>query len=118
MKTFFKPPASQLFIIAAAAFLLTSCLSDSVTEPEPPEENGPEYPTPTESVAPDGVLEAVTWNLERYGEDIYGSEQGIQRTKNILRIADSLQADLYGLQEVTGQQGLDSLSKYMTGYRG
>jgi len=118
LKTFFKPRASRLFIIAAAVFLLTSCLSDSVTDPDPPEQNGPEYPTPTESVAPDGVLEAVTWNLERYGEDIYGSEQGIQRTKNILRIADSLQADLYGLQEVTGQQGLDSLSKYMTGYRG
>lgn len=97
---------------------MTSCLSDSVTEPEPPEENSPQYPSPTESVAPDGILETVTWNLAYYGEDIYGSEEGIQRTKNILRIADSLKADLYGLQEIASQEGLDSLSKYMTGYRG
>lgn len=118
MKTFFNTRALQLFIIAAASLLITSCLSDSVTEPELPEENGPVYPSPNESVAPDGILEAVTWNVEHYGEDGNSSEAGIQRTKNILRIADSLKADLYGLQEVASQQGLDSLTKYMTGYRG
>lgn len=118
MKTFFKNYSSKLILFSVIALFTTSCLSDSVTEPEPPEENGPEYPSPTQSVAPDGILETVTWNLERYGEDSNGSAQGLQRTKNILRIADSLKADLYGLQEVASQEGLDSLSKYMTGYRG
>lgn len=118
MKTFFKTLSSRLFIIAAAAFLLTSCLSDSVTEPEAPDENGHEPPESTQAVAPDGILETVTWNLERYGSEMNGNEFGIQRTKNILRITDSLKADLYALQEITNQQGLDSLTKYMTGYRG
>ncbi len=118
MKTFFKTLSSRLFIIAAAAFLLTSCLSDSVTEPEPPDDNGPEPPASTQAVAPDGILETVTWNLERYGSDLNSNEFNIQRTKNILRIADSLKADLYALQEITNQQGLDSLTKYMTGFNG
>ncbi|NGP76007.1 hypothetical protein G3570_05160 [Balneolaceae bacterium YR4-1] len=118
MKTFFETYSSKLILFTFIALLTSSCLSDSVTEPEPPEENGPDYPSPTESEAPDGILETVTWNLERYGDDLYGSEAGIQRTKNILRIADSLKADLYGLQEITGQAGLDTLSKYMPGYRG
>ena len=118
MKTFFNTRASRLFIIAAASLVFTSCLSDSVTEPEPPEENGPDYPSPTASVAPDGILEAVTWNVTWYGSYSNGPDDELQQTKNILRIADSLKADLYGFQEVANQQAIDSLTKYMTGYRG
>ncbi|MDX1586166.1 MAG: hypothetical protein R3222_05460, partial [Balneolaceae bacterium] len=60
----------------------------------------------------------VTWNVTWYGSYSNGPDDELQQTKNILRIADSLKADLYGLQEVSSQQAVDSLTKYLTGYRG
>jgi endonuclease/exonuclease/phosphatase family metal-dependent hydrolase len=118
LKTFFNTLSTKLFIVAIAAFFLTSCLSDSVTEPEPPPNNEPDRPTATEAVPADGILEAVTWNIEWYGSTGNGPVNELQQTKNVLRIADSLKADLYALQEISNQQSLDSLTEYMTGYRG
>lgn len=72
----------------------------------------------SDSVAPDGILESVTWNLEWYGDTSHGPSPEIQQTKNILQVTDSLKADLYAFEEVYDQTALDSLVKYMRGYHG
>ena len=98
--------------------LLASCVSDSAPEEEPPPGNEVDPPSMNSPVPPDGVLEAVTWNIEWYGSFSNGPDDELQQTKNILQVADSLKADLYAFQEVSDQGSLDSLTKYMEGYRG
>ncbi|SMO43393.1 endonuclease/exonuclease/phosphatase family protein [Fodinibius sediminis] len=68
---------------------------------------------PTQEVAPDGILETVTWNIEWYDAD-----DNFQQTKNAVRVMDSLNADLYALQEINSQQALNQLLSPLTGYRG
>lgn len=104
---------TPVILLLAGALFFTSCLSDSL--PEPGES---ELPSVTKAVAPDGILETVTWNIKWFGSTSKGPSDELQQTKNILRITDSLKADLYAFQEVYNQQRLDSLTKYMTGYRG
>ncbi len=118
MKIFSKLPATGLFIIAIAIFIFSSCTNDSVPNLGPPSDDGPEPPSLNQPVPPDGILETVTWNLKRYGQFYNRTTLGVQRTNNVLQIADSLKADLYALQEISSQQGLDSLTHYMQGYRG
>lgn len=80
--------------------------------------SGTENIAKSDSVAPDGVLESVTWNLEWYGDTSHGPSPEIQQTKNILQVTDSLKADLYAFEEVYSQAALDSLVQYMQGYHG
>jgi len=118
LEIFSKLPATRLFIIATAIFIFNSCTNDSVPNLGPPSDDGPEPPSLNQPVPPDGILETVTWNLKRYGQFYNRTSLGVQRTNNVLQIADSLKADLYALQEISSQRGLDSLTQYMQGYRG
>jgi endonuclease/exonuclease/phosphatase family metal-dependent hydrolase len=70
--------------------------------------------TDTTNVAPpvDGVLEAVTWNIE-----LYKGKDGT-KTSNIVEVLDSLHADLYALQELYGKKTVNTLVSRMKGYRG
>ena len=77
-----------------------------------------EKPNPTSSVAPDGILETVTWNIEWYGADGQGPSDDFQQMKNVLRVVDSLDADFYALQEISSQQSMNELTSYITGYEG
>lgn len=78
----------------------------------------PSSPEVSPTVAADGILEAVTWNIEWYGSNANGPVDELKQTKNILQITDSLKADLYAFQEISSQSSLDSLAKYMSGYNG
>lgn len=102
-----------LFITLFVSLVLGSCGIDSNKPPEVEQD----LPT-TESVAPDGVLETVTWNLEWYGSTGNGPTDELQQTKNVLRVVDSLDADLYTFQEISDQQALDKLTEQMTDYEG
>lgn len=114
MKNFFKCISKGLPIVLAGALFFTSCLSDSLSE----QKREAESISNTASVPPDGILETVTWNIEWYGSTSNGPEDERQQTKNVLEVSDSLKADLYAFQEVHSKERLDSLTKYMTGYRG
>lgn len=102
----------SLFITLSFTLILSACGTDGN---KPPEVGAF---SPTEAVAPDGVLETVTWNLEWYGSEGHGPTDELQQTKNVLRVADSLDADLYAFQEITDQQTLDDLTEHMTAYKG
>lgn len=99
--------------------LLTSCNFDNVSAPDPDPDPDPSLPADTiDTVAPDGILETVTWNLEWYGSFGNGPSDEDLQTRNALEVIDSLKADLYALQEITDQTALNDLTGLMKGYRG
>lgn len=120
MKIFFRKFSITALYIISISLLFTSCLSGSLEENESEEDTPgtPSAPEVSSTVAADGILEAVTWNIEWYGSDANGPDDELKQTKNILQITDSLRADLYALQEISNQRSLDSLTKYMSGYKG
>lgn len=103
----------------------TACKFNNVS-PEPEPEPQPAPPPPADTVGtvqPDGILEAVTWNLEWLGTgvgyaDDFGPVDEILQRNNAVEIIDSLEADLYAFQEINDQAWLDSLTTYMKGYNG
>lgn len=112
----------SLPVFLAFTLLLNACGTEGY---QPEENNGnegtnpPEEQLPTnEAVPADATLEAVTWNLEWYGNNGQGPTDETLQTKNVLRVVDSLKADLYAFQEIAGQQELNELAEHMTGYRG
>lgn len=99
--------------------LLTSCDFDNVSGSDPEPDPDPSPPADTvDAVAPDGILETVTWNLEWYGSFGNGPSDEDLQTRNALKVIDSLKADLYALQEITDQTALNELTDLMKGYRG
>lgn len=93
--------------------LFVSCLGDEL-----PVQNEEKSAVSLSPVAPDGVLETVTWNLKWYGSDSRGPDDENLQTDNVIDVIDSLQADLYALQEIHSEQSLDKLVTRMSGYRG
>jgi endonuclease/exonuclease/phosphatase family metal-dependent hydrolase len=77
-----------------------------------------------ESVPADETLETVTWNLEWFGRSDVDSETDIglsdemQEIANILKVADSLKADLYAFQEIYDEERLKDLINNMSEYKG
>lgn len=107
---------NYLFSEAAAFFplvivlLLGGCGTPAY---EPAEKDPPDQIPETPAVSPDNILETVTWNIERYG-----SADNVQQTKNAVRVMDSLNADLFALQEIHSRKALGDLLKPLTGYDG
>src|SRR5699024_400504 len=108
----------HLLIILALTHSLGACSTNSNPPADEEEKPPAEELTPIASVAPDGILEAVTWNVEWYGANNQGPSDDFQQSKNVLRIVDSLDADLYAFQEISSQQALTELTNYMTDYEG
>lgn len=98
------------FILIAIILLLGGCGTPAY---EPAEKHKPGELSETPAVPPDNILETVTWNIERYG-----SADNAQQTKNVIRVMDSLDADLYALQEIHSSDALGELLKPLTGYEG
>ena len=105
----------SLFIALSSTLILGACSTNSYKAPEKDPE---EELTPTASVAPDGILEAVTWNIEWYGAGGQGPSDDFKQMENVLRVVDSLDADFYAFQEISSQQSLNELTGYMTDYSG
>ena len=103
-----------------ALILLVACGTPYQPEEdeEQKEEEQEEQISQTNSVPADETLETVTWNLLGYGTGFTGPEDIDQQTKNIVRVVDSLDADLYAFQEVHDQSDLNSIVSNMTDYRG
>jgi len=120
-KTYFKYLC--FCVTATFLFLATSCNFEDVSspKPDPPEPDPPADTVGT--VAPDGILEAVTWNLEWFGTgnsnpDNFGPDNEQLQLSNALLVIDSLKADLYGFQEINNKAWLDSLTSRMEGFSG
>ncbi len=119
----FLPQLKSVFVLFAGLcfLLLASCDFDEVSGPDPEPEPEPDPDPPADTlgaVAPDGILETVTWNIEWYGSFGNGPSNEDLQTNNALDVIDSLKADLYALQEIRDQTALDNLTSRMKGYRG
>jgi len=107
----------EFFLFVSALILLASC-GTSYEPGEEKQEQQEEEISEADSVPADGTLEAVTWNLQWYGSGIDGPPDFYQQTKNIVRVIDSLDADLYAFQEVNEQTDLNKIVNNMPGYSG
>lgn len=105
-----------ILILAIALSLFKACGGTTGFEADDEEEL--QKILPAEPVAPDGILEAVTWNTEWYGSTGNGPDDEFRQTKNIVRVLDSLDADLYAMQEIYSQQAFNDITEPMTGYHG
>lgn len=125
--TAFGFASSSSLLLLLLALALSSC-DGGVTGADPGDEgddppgNGAnlEASPPVEA---DGILEAVTWNLEWYGDHAYsdsdnGPEDEELQTRNIKQVMDSLKADLYAFQEVYSQEAIEDLADLHEGYEG
>lgn len=103
LRSFFR-----LSSLLTGILLLASCGGD----PGGPGNGGDPEITPSPPVPRDGILEAVTWNLEFY------NNRGAAKARNVRQVLDSLKADLYAFQEVTDREAMDELARRHDGYRG
>ncbi len=112
MSPFLKSGLLSLFVLS-----LINCSGNSTGSEEP----GPDPLSPIavhDEVPADDRLETVTWNIEWFGSTSNGPSDERLQLANVLSILDTLEADLYALQEIYGQAQIDSLTKYMPGYEG
>jgi endonuclease/exonuclease/phosphatase family metal-dependent hydrolase len=105
---------AYLLVLSLLLILGPSCGTPYQPEKEETEEKIPE----SDEVPPDSTLETVTWNLNWYGSNFSGPSDQKQQTINIVRVIDSLEADLYAFQEVHQQEDLNNIVNNMKGYRG
>jgi len=104
-------------LFTLSLLLFTSCGTSYQPEEEDPEEEQ-EQIEDTDSVPANETLETVTWNLQWYGSGFNGPPDFEQQTKNIVRVVDSLDADLFAFEEVNGQDNLDKIVTHMKGFHG
>lgn len=95
----------------------TGCVKNSIDSSEEENDQSGE-PDPEKLVPPDGVLEAVTWNLKWFGTDNQDPPDLDLQAKNAVVVMDSLKADLYALQEINSRTSLRTIVDELEGYRG
>jgi len=117
MKTGFRTSSTGAFILLLVllSHLLPACSDTGVKDPGN-EDTPPE--TVIGPVPPDGRLEAVTWNIEWFGTGDRGPENERLQRDNVIKVLDSLDADLYALQEIASREELTSITRRMEGFRG
>ncbi len=75
-------------------------------------------PLPALPVADDQVLTLVTWNLNWFGSAGEGPEDDEVQFAGVYRLLDSINADIYLLQEVANTAMFSRLVDSLSGYRG
>jgi len=68
----------------------------------------------TQQLPQDQTLEVVTWNLEWFGSTSYGPADENLQLQNVVKVLDSLKADIYALQEVSDQQSVDQIVSHLS----
>lgn len=111
----FLKAAGARVIAFAILLLLSSCSSNQITEPNIDE--GPVI-DPVSAVEQDGVLEAVTWNIEHFMNPGAGPDNDSLQIANVITIVDLLKADLYAVQEISSTEAINKMAGSMNGFRG
>jgi endonuclease/exonuclease/phosphatase family metal-dependent hydrolase len=115
MRRYFSTLCST--ILLGSIILFTGCDDNSnPVDPDPEPKPSPIKITTHDEVPADNQLETVTWNLEWFGSYSQGPSDPRLQLKNVLTVMDTLEADLYGLEEFANTDLIDSLEHYMPGY--
>jgi hypothetical protein len=68
------------------------------------------------SINPAYTLEVVNWNVEWFGSPLNGPSNDDQQAANVLKVFQSLNADIYALGEIVSEERLASVVNSMPGY--
>ena len=91
----------------ASLFLLAACGPGSTVEPEPDPDSLPE-PIAIPAQGTDSTLDLATWNLLYFGSTGAGPDDEKLQMARIRDVIKGTDADLWGVQEVTGKDAFDN----------
>ena len=61
----------------------------------------------------DSTFDIVTWNLEWFGSDSNGPDDETLQKNNVAKVLQTIDADVYALQEITSQESLNALTEQL-----
>lgn len=80
------------------------------------EEFGKEYTG--EDIPISATLDIVTWNIEWFGSTFNGPPDPIAQMNNVIHVIETIDADLYALQEIANAERFYALVDSLDSYRG
>ena len=73
---------------------------------------------PSDSIPKDHTLDVVTWNVEWFGDASNGPDDDNLQMKNAKTLIETIDADIYALQEISNAILFESLVENLEGYSG
>lgn len=73
---------------------------------------------PSDSIPMNHTLDVVTWNIEWFGDPSNGPEDDNLQMQNVKTLIETIDADLYGLQEISNTILFESLVSSLEGFSG
>jgi endonuclease/exonuclease/phosphatase family metal-dependent hydrolase len=77
-----------------------------------------EFEYPAEDISRDLTFEAVTWNIENFGSDSRAPDDDQTQLENVLQVMRTIDAELYGVQEIADAQLFQALLDSLDGHGG
>ena len=73
---------------------------------------------PSDSISKDHTLDVVTWNIEWFGDANNGPENDQTQLQNVKTVIETMDADIYALQEISNGILFQDLVNSLEGYDG
>ncbi|XWN35925.1 MAG: T9SS type A sorting domain-containing protein [Balneola sp.] len=73
---------------------------------------------PGDEVSKDQTLDVVTWNIEWFGDAGNGPEDDDLQLRNVITVVETIDADIYALQEISSPNRFNALLDSLEGYGG
>lgn len=73
---------------------------------------------PGEDISKDETFDIVTWNIEWFGSASNGPEDDEIQLNNVITVIDSIDADIFALQEIANQTMFNRLVDSLSAYEG
>ena len=73
---------------------------------------------PGDEITKDQTLDVVTWNLEWFGDATNGPEDDDLQLRNAITVVETIDADIYALQEISSPTRFNALVDSLEGYGG
>jgi endonuclease/exonuclease/phosphatase family metal-dependent hydrolase len=73
---------------------------------------------PGDEISKDQTLDVVTWNVEWFGDAGNGPEDDDLQLRNVITVVETIDADIYALQEISSPNRFNALVDSLEGYGG
>ena len=73
---------------------------------------------PGDNITKDQTLDVVTWNVEWFGDAGNGPEDDDLQLRNVITVVETIDADIYALQEISSPNRFNALVDSLEGYGG
>ncbi|MFU8811311.1 MAG: T9SS type A sorting domain-containing protein, partial [Balneolaceae bacterium] len=71
-----------------------------------------------EDIPKDETFDVVTWNIEWFGSESNGPDDTELQLQNVITVVETIDADLYALQEIANEQRFNELVSLLDEYEG